>query len=162
MRRLDLLATMLTVPFALLATKTSSASAFEDFGSRSGTLRNVSAGFVNALDYGLRAGGGHGEHNAVALQRAVDDVALVGGTLLIPTGRYEIASPISLTVSSGEWCTKGIAVVGGEGAVLVTHGDTIFATTYSDDAQLGRVEIRNLHLQGNLDGKIQDRGSGAI
>jgi polygalacturonase len=112
MRRLDLLATMLTVPFALLATKSTAASEFEDFGGGSGTLRNVRGGFVNALDYGLRAGGGHGEHNAVALQRAVDDVALVGGTILIPTGRYEIASPIGLTVSSGERCTKEIAIVG--------------------------------------------------
>ena len=50
----------------------------------------------------------------------------------------------------------------GEGAVLVTHGDAVFATTYSDDAQLGRVEIRNLVLQGNLDRKMQDRGSEAI
>ena len=96
------------------------------------------------------------------MQRAVDDVALVGGTILIPTGRYEVASPISLTVSSGQRFMKEIAIVGDEGAVLVTHGDGVFATTYSDDAQLGRVEFRNLVLQGNLDGKMQDHGSEAI
>jgi len=44
----------------------------------------VRARFVSALDYGLRAGGGHGEHNAVALQRAVNDLAVAGGTILIP------------------------------------------------------------------------------
>lgn len=155
MRRLDLLATMLTVPLALLAGKSVSASEFEDFDSLpSGTLRNVRPRFVNALDYGLRAGDGHGEHNTVALQRAVDDVALAGGTILIPTGRYEIASPISLAVSAGERCTKGIAIVGGEGSVLVTRGDTVFATTYSDDAQLGRVEIRDLTLQGNFGASV--------
>ena len=66
MRRVDLLATIFTVPFALLATRSTSASEFENFGGRNVTLRNVRAGFVNALDYGLRSGGGHGEHNAIA------------------------------------------------------------------------------------------------
>jgi hypothetical protein len=32
----------------------------------------------------------------------------------------------------------------------------------NDDAQLGRVEIRNLTLQGTFGGKMQERGSGAI
>jgi hypothetical protein len=117
---------------------------------------------VNALDYGLRAGDGHGDHNAVALQHAVDDLALSGGMIMIPTGRYEIASPISIAVNTNKRCTKGIAIVGGECAVLVARGDTVFATTDSDDAQVGRVEIRGLHLQGNFGEKMQNSGYGAI
>jgi hypothetical protein len=162
MRRSDLLATMFTVPLALLAAKSISASELADFDSlRSGTLRNVGGGLVNALDYGLRPGDGHGDHNAVALQRAVDDVGLGGGMIMIPTGRYEIASPISLAVNTGKRCTKGIAIVGGECAVLVSRGDTVFAITDSDDAQVARVEIRDLHLQSNFGKKMQDCGSGA-
>jgi hypothetical protein len=163
MRRLDLLATMFTVPLGLLAAKSVSASELADFDSlRSGTLRNVGGGLVNALDYGLRAGDGHGDHNAIALQRAVDDVAVTGGAIMIPTGRYEIASPISLAVNTAKRCRKKIAIVGSEGAVLVAGGDTVFATTDSDDAQVGRVEIRDLHLQGNFGEKMQNSGSGAI
>jgi hypothetical protein len=157
-----LLATMLTVPFALLAAKSISASEADFDSLRSGTLRNVGGGLVNALDYGLRPGDGHGDRNAVALQRAVDDVGLGGGMVMIPTGRYEIASPISLAVNPGKRCRKKIAIVGGEGTVLVARGDTVFATSDSDDTQVGRVEIRDLHLQGNFGEKMQNSGSGAI
>ncbi len=151
MRRLDLLAAILTVPLAVLARKNASASDLDGLGSR--TLQNAMAS-VNALDYGLRAGDGDGEHNAVALQRAVDDVALTGGTIIIPTGRYEIATPISLVVGTGERCAKAIAIVGGDDTALVTQGDAVFTTTYAEDAQLGRIEIRHLHLQGSFDGKM--------
>jgi hypothetical protein len=151
MRRLDLLAAILTIPLALVARKSVSASGSDSL--RNGTLQ-VDAGLVNAVDYGLRASGGHGEHNAVALQRAVDDAALTGRTILIPGGRYEIASPISLVVSTRERSTMAIAIVGDEDAALVTRGDTVFAISYSDDAQLGRVEIRHLRLQGNFGGKM--------
>lgn len=154
MKRLDLLATMLTLPFALLGAK-NIARADGDFdGLRSGTSRNAEAGVVNALAHELRAGAGHGEHNAIVLQRAVDDAALIGGTVLIPTGYFEIASPISLAVTPGKRCKKELAIVGAEGAVLATHGDRLFAIAYSDQAQLSRVEFRGLHLQGNLREKM--------
>lgn len=153
MKRLDVLAAMLTLPFALLGGKNIARVYGDSDALRSETLPGE-AGFVNALAYGLHEGGGHGEQNAAALQRAVDDLALVGGTMLIPTGYYEIASPISLAVTTAARCTKAVIIVGGERAILSTSGDIVFATTISDDARLSRVEIRGLQLQGNLGEKM--------
>jgi hypothetical protein len=159
MKRLDLLATMLALPFGLLGGKNIAKSRVEKFSNlRSKNLPNVETGFVNAVSCGLRTGSGHGEHNAIVIQRAVDDLALVGGTLLIPTGYYEVASPIRLTVTTAEHPTKRVAIVGGDGAILSTPGDNVFATTTSDDAQLSRVEIRGLQFRGSLGKKLPDRG----
>jgi hypothetical protein len=99
--RLDLLASTLSLSFALLGAKGIARSKSEELdGSRSGMLPNVEAGFVNASAYGLRAGAGHGEHNAIVVQRCLDDLALIGGTMLIPPGYYEIGSPVSRTVTT--------------------------------------------------------------
>ena len=46
---------------------------------------------------------------------------------------------------------------GVDGAILSTPGDSVFATTISDDARLSRIEIRGLHLKGNLEKEMLDR-----
>lgn len=100
--------------------------------------------------HGLREGRGRGANNATSLQRAIDDVSLTGGTILIPEGRYDIAAPISLKVRTDEPPAKSIAIAGKGRAVLVTRADSVFTIVHSDGAQLGRITIRDLELQGNL------------
>jgi hypothetical protein len=69
---------------------------------------------------------------------------------MIRAGRYEIAVPISLKVRADERRANSITIAGKGRAVLVTRADSVFAIIHSDGAQLGRVTIRNLELQGNL------------
>ncbi len=151
MRRLDLLTAMLAAPLALAGGKSFTALVPAGIvGLRTGKLKTAGPRIVDARTYGLRAGSGRGVNNAMSLQRAIDDVSLTGGTILICAGRYEIAVPISLKVRPDERCTNSITIAGSGRAALVSRADSVFAIIHSDGAQLGRVTIRNLEIQGNL------------
>lgn len=151
MKRLDLLTAILAGPLVLAAAKSITAL---DPGNvlslKTGKLKTPKPRIVNALTYGLREGRGRGANNATSLQRAIDDVSLTGGTILIPEGRYDIAAPISLKVRTDERPAKSIAIVGKGRAVLVTRADSVFTIVHSDGAQLGRITIRDMELHGNL------------
>jgi hypothetical protein len=151
MRRLDLLSAILASPLALAAaTSTTALDPTNVVSLTTGKLETAKPRKVDALTYGLREGRGRGARNTASLQRAIDDVSLTGGMVLIPAGRYEIAAPISLKVRTDEGCGNSIAIVGKGRAVLVTQADSVFAMLDADGAQLSRIMIRDLELHGNL------------
>jgi hypothetical protein len=151
MRRLDLLTAILGGPLALAAaTSISALDAANIVGARTEKLKTAKLRIVDALTYGLREGDECGASNVTSLQRAIDDVSLTGGTILIPAGRYEIAAPINLEVRTDEHCGNSIAIVGRGRAVLATRADSVFTMVHADSAQLSQITIRDLELHGNL------------
>jgi len=151
MRRLDLLTAILAAPLALAAATGVTALGPANFvGLRAGKWKTAKPRIVDALTYGLREGREYGTSNVASLRRAIDDLSMTGGTILIPAGRYEIAVPISLKVRTDERCGNSIAIVGKGRTVLVTRGDSVFAVVRTDSAQLSRITFRDLELHGNL------------
>jgi hypothetical protein len=113
MRRLDLLTAILAAPLALAAaTSITGLDPASIVSLRTGKLKTARPRIVDALTYGLQEGRECSASNVASLQRAIDDVSLTGGTILIPAGRYEIAAPISFKVRTDECCGNGIAIVG--------------------------------------------------
>jgi hypothetical protein len=79
----------------------------------------MKTGIVNALDYGMKTGAGHGELNTAALRRAVKEMGAGGGTIFISSGVYEIAGAIRLKVSADPDCERTVRIADEDYPTLV-------------------------------------------
>jgi hypothetical protein len=113
-------------------------------------VQKMELGALNAQDRGVTPTVGYGETNAIALQRALEEMQGVeGGTIFIPTGVYELAGAINMEVSTVASAvgTVRITVEGGPTVVQRDENNLFVVTDAYDEVAVGHAVFEGLRFQ---------------